>query len=305
MEEKVAHDSGVPRIGGPESVGGYVIGGEADHEVGIDQLSLVAHPLVVIKAVERTAVAGAGFGKGPRALAMRNSPFPVELRSAPLLEGRNQSAQLRMHRTAVVALVVILQHDLPVGVDLVSHSSGRAELSEGITLEPFRHRAELAQQILSPGGGLGRRKGQENEPAPAGDAYRIKREIVFSETGFLVEKGSAPETAVEPIGPGVVRTANGATEAAPGTFRHQTRAAMATHVVMCRQGAVPGSHHQHAFSQNIEGLVVSRVGPIFLSAGAEPLPEENVLGLAPENLLRKIEVPVKSSFHHRAASPPS
>src|ERR1700732_4487094 len=94
MKQKIAHDSGVTRIAGPDSVCGYVIGGEADQEVRVDQLSLVAHPLIVVEAFERTAIAGAGLGEGPGAVTMRNSPVPVELRSASLLERRHQAAQL-------------------------------------------------------------------------------------------------------------------------------------------------------------------------------------------------------------------
>jgi hypothetical protein len=61
---------------------------------------------------------------------------------------------------------------------------------------------------------------------------------------------------------------------------------------MRRELGVPGTYYQHALSQHIERLVVSRIGPIFLSAGTEPLPEKDALRLVPENFLRKIEVAV-------------
>jgi Rieske 2Fe-2S family protein len=43
----------------------------------------------------------------------------------------------------VVALVVVLEHHLPVGLDLVLDPARRAELGQGIAAQPFGHGAEL------------------------------------------------------------------------------------------------------------------------------------------------------------------
>jgi hypothetical protein len=70
VEQELADDRGLPRAVGPEGEGDDVVGGQAQHQVGVDQLALVAGALVVVQARERRPVALAGGGEGPGALAV-------------------------------------------------------------------------------------------------------------------------------------------------------------------------------------------------------------------------------------------
>ena len=121
----------------------HVLGAEAQQEVGIDQLALVADLLVLVEPVERHPVGGAAGGEGPGALAVRDAALPVELGAAALLERRDEPAELGVHRAAVVALVVVLEHHLPVGLDLVRRSAARrgARRADSGGAAPARGRA--------------------------------------------------------------------------------------------------------------------------------------------------------------------
>ena len=105
----------VPRPVRPEGEGGHVVGGQAQHQVGVDQLALVAGALVVVQARERRPVALAGGREGPGALAVgmprsQSSPAPPRLKAGTT---RHSSVDAG----AVVALVVVLGDQLPVGPD--------------------------------------------------------------------------------------------------------------------------------------------------------------------------------------------
>src|SRR4029450_10158355 len=92
--------------------------GPAQHQVGVDELALVAGALVVVEAGERRAVALAAGGEGPGALAVGDAPVPVQPGPAALERGHDP-AQLGVDAGAVVALVVVLGDQLPVGPDPV------------------------------------------------------------------------------------------------------------------------------------------------------------------------------------------
>jgi hypothetical protein len=80
VEQQLADDRGLPRAVGPEGEGDDVVGGQAQHQVGVDQLALVAGALVVVQARERRPVALAGGGEGPGALAVGGCPGPSPAR---------------------------------------------------------------------------------------------------------------------------------------------------------------------------------------------------------------------------------
>ena len=83
--------------------------GETEQEVGVDQLTLVPYPLVIIQARKGGPVGRARRRKRPCAVAVGNPTIPIELRSATLSERRHQATELGMHRTAMVALIVVLE----------------------------------------------------------------------------------------------------------------------------------------------------------------------------------------------------
>jgi len=108
-----------------------MIGGRAQHEIGIDELSLVAIPFFLSEARERCSVGHAGEREGVCPFSVGNSLIPVQPGPSGL-ESRHDLAELRMNGSAVVALVVILEDALPVGRNRVRDPAGRPELLQRI-----------------------------------------------------------------------------------------------------------------------------------------------------------------------------
>src|SRR4051794_24366744 len=135
MKEDLADDGGVTGSSRPDGVGGDGIGRKAEHEIRVDELALVPDLLVLVQPGEWPPIRRAGSGEGPGSLPVGDASIPVELGAAPLLKGGNQSAQLRVDRTAVVALVVILQNYFPVGLHLVHHLMAGSELLQRVAAE--------------------------------------------------------------------------------------------------------------------------------------------------------------------------
>ena len=77
---------------------------------------------------------------------MRNAVIPCESRAAVLAESRNERAQLGMHRSAVIALVVVLDEDLPVRLDVVDDLMPNAHIAQRVTSYPLGNGAELLCQ---------------------------------------------------------------------------------------------------------------------------------------------------------------
>ena len=80
----------------------------------------MADALVLVEVRERRAVVVPRHGERVRTLAVRDAALPVEPVAAGAPERRHEVAQLRVHRAAVVALVVVLREHLPVRRDLVA-----------------------------------------------------------------------------------------------------------------------------------------------------------------------------------------
>ena len=66
---------------------------------------------------------------------MRHPIVPIELISAALFEGRHNLAQLGMHGAAVVAFVVVLDDDFPVGFNIVTNGVTHSEICEWVALQ--------------------------------------------------------------------------------------------------------------------------------------------------------------------------
>ena len=113
-EEQEAVDPGpVDRLR-PQHEGRDVVGRAGEHQVGVDQLALVAGALRLVQAGQRRPGRGAAQREGPGPLAVRDAVLPRQA-GAAAGERRDQPAQLGVDRPAVVALVVVLGDDLPVG----------------------------------------------------------------------------------------------------------------------------------------------------------------------------------------------
>jgi hypothetical protein len=147
-----------------------------------------------------------------------------------------------MDRSAVVALVVVLQHHLPVCCDLILDPPRHPQLGERIAPEPLRHAAELCRQRAAFCLGFRGGEMEEDEAAPRVHADRMEREGVLGESIVFVEKRGGAELALERVRPGVVRAADGAREVAPLAVGDELGAAVPADVVVRGERAVPRPH---------------------------------------------------------------
>src|SRR5262249_17155273 len=148
----------------------------------------------------------------------------------------NQLAELGMDRPAVIALVVVLEHDLPVRRDLVAQPGTGAQAVQLVGGNPGRNGAQCFLQRRRGG----RLEPGEDEAAPGVDVYRVQRERGTGAAEVGQERGG-PERSVEAGGPGVVRASDRAGETAAGTgvqgcglavfWRHQPRASVPAQIV--------------------------------------------------------------------------
>ena len=108
-----------------------------------------------------------------------------------------------MDAGAVVALVVVLGDQLPVGRDPVGEAAPDPQLLQRVAAQPLGHGAQLVGQ----GRRLGRGHVQEHEPAPGGHPDRVEPEGLLVEAVDLLAPGGAQQVALQPVGPGVVGAA--------------------------------------------------------------------------------------------------
>src|SRR6185295_17295450 len=137
--------------------------------------ALVMGLLLVAEPRERWALRIAAQRERPRPRAMRNALQPVEMRAAGLLERRDELTQLRVHRPAVVTLVVVFRENLPVRGDVVHEPAADAQVGERIARNACRDLAELLAE------GVRRRATRtrdvhEHKTAPLLDRHRAQRE---------------------------------------------------------------------------------------------------------------------------------
>ncbi len=273
-EEELPDHPGPPRPERRQHQGGDVLGGQRQQQVGVDQLALVAHPLVVVEVGERRPLGGPALGEGPGPLPVGYAALPVKVPTAP--EGGHQVAQLGVDRAAVVALVEVLGDDLPVGGDVVD--LGRASSQVGQRVAP--HALGDGAELVGQGRRLVRREVHEDPAAPGVHAHRVEPEGVAVEP---LHEGGPPQATVEAVAPGVVRTADAARDVAGaggsvGGGVHQRRAPVAAQVVEAPQGPVlvpdqedrlPGHVHREEVPGTIDVLGAGHDEPL---AGEEPFP---------------------------------
>ena len=99
-------------------------------------------------------------------------PLSQSRSAAAAGEGRHQPGQLRVHRAAVVALVVVLEQHLVVGRDVVAQHLPGHQVADAVVAQRRVGVADLLGQRP------GRRRGEvdEDEPLPGLDADRVQRE---------------------------------------------------------------------------------------------------------------------------------
>ena len=93
--------------------------------------------LGLIETGEGCAVGGAGRGEGVGALAMGHAIIPIELIATPLLERGHNLTELGVDGAAVVALVVILDNDLPVRLNGVGNGMTHSQVCQRVAAQPL------------------------------------------------------------------------------------------------------------------------------------------------------------------------
>ena len=95
VEQPVDDHQGPVRRLGDQDERGDMVGRQADHQVRIDQLALVADAFLLVQARERRSVGRPGHRERERALRLRHAGVPVQVRAAALLECGDDPAELR------------------------------------------------------------------------------------------------------------------------------------------------------------------------------------------------------------------
>ena len=103
------------------------------------------HALVLVEVGEGLTVRRPAHREGPRPFAVGYAVLPGDVPAASG-EGGDEARELGMDGPAVVALVVVLRDDLPVGIDVVREAQPESEVRERIALDARRDRAELLEQ---------------------------------------------------------------------------------------------------------------------------------------------------------------
>src|SRR5262249_50768072 len=229
------------------------------HEIGIDQFTLVASLLLLAQCGERCAVGGAAAGEGERTLAVVNALVPIKVRAAILAKRRYHFAQLGMHARTVVALVVVFHDDLPVGGDNVSQLARTTQLRQWIALYSIRNRPKLTCEVVPSPRGVSGSQIEKEEPTPGLDANRVEGKIFLVQAIGFAQMRRAEQFSIKRVGPQMVRAADG-----PGgghsadqfhamrIFVAEARAAVPAYVVVCSQLSAFRTHHQDALARHIE-----------------------------------------------------
>ena len=302
VEQEVDDDQRPVRRLGDQHERRRVVRRQAEHQVRIGELALVADLLVVVEARERRAVRPPRHRERERALRLGHAVVPVEVAAALLLERRHDAAQLRVHARAVVALVVVLDDDLPVGPDVVDDPPDRPQVRQRVARDAPGDLAELRRERVARGNPL-RRQVHEQPAAPGVDGDRVQAELGGLEAVGLAEERRVPDAAVELVAPRVVRAADDALEAAGRprgvargrvvalVGRGQARPAMAADVVVGADVAGAVADDDDLLAGDVDREEVARLGELLDPSGEDPLGPPDALALAVEERLVDVRRP--------------
>ena len=297
----------------PQRERGDVVGRQRQQQVRVDDLALVPRALLLGQAGERRAVAGAGARERERALLLRDAGVPVEPGAAPFLERGDDLAQLGVHRPAVVALVVVLHQDLPVGGHVVDDAARRAQVGQRVVRDAAGRGVELRRQrpagARRPASGA-RTRSPPTSRTPTGCSPRSARWKPWSSGRYGADR-SAPSSPYvhawygqrmaplnRPVGTG---SSHGAAESAMP--ERQAAAAVPAHVVEAVQRAVLRADQQDALAQHVERQEVAGLRDLLLAADAEPLAGEQPLALRLERRGRAVGVGGQGLLQAELAAP--
>ena len=219
----------------------------------------------------------------PRLITMKP---PVNGPSIEVVLAAGRRGELRergMHRTAVVALGIVLEQQLPVGLHVVLDGACHLQVRQ---VEP----REAAQQRRVC---LGERLGivgqvDEEEPLPAAPPRTAMQRIVgLVEALDVAVDGRADQPAIERVGPGMIGTLNRLGEL-PGVLLAEPGTAVAADVVVGPQGAATIAQHDDALACRPAAGNNPRVRDPVLPADAEPALREDALRFFLEDFGRHV-----------------
>src|SRR5438874_3223541 len=293
LEQEMTGDVGVRGAARLQEEYRGMIAGEAQEQIRIQQLALVAHPLVFVQGRECAAARRARPGERIRAGAMHNAAQPVEIRAAALSERRHQLTQLRVHAPAVVALVVVLAEHLPVRGHLVADRMTDPQLTQGVARQALGNSAELPLQWH----GNGWVQVQEQETAPLLDLRRVQAEEGHVELRLSAQIGCGDQPPVEVVGPLVIRTgdtAGGDATGEPGAGARgarlpaQARPTVPAYIVEGAQPSLAVAQQNDAFAEDIQHAERAGLQQLFLAPDTDPVAAEDPLLLHGEYALGAI-----------------
>lgn len=284
MEVPVTEDAGAADAARLRAVDEHVVGMERKKSARKDRVVIDTRALLRREA---------GEGDGAAPAVARHAPFGVAHPHRPAQDrsfveivlgvavGR-QLVKVRMHLRAVITLAVIVEEKLPIGLDLVDALMDRPQLGEPPGFELAR---EARQGFLE----RDRIRGEihEQQALPVGDGRRFEPVLLRIEAGDLGHVGRGAQAAVQPVGPGVVRTLKGMAELAVGG-EAEAAAAVAAEVVegADRSIVLIGAADDHdALPVQLEQEEAAGRGELRDVAGEEPGAVKDPLALGAEDLL--------------------
>ena len=177
---------------------------------------------------------------------------------------RRHLAQRRVDLGAVVALVVVLDDQLPVRRDLVRVRSADHQAPGFVPVDPLREVPHVLLERRRVGRGV-----HEHPAVPFGHADLGQRELAAVEPGQLAERRRRAQGAVQPVDPGVVRAPDDPGLRAP-TAGEQLVAAVAADVGEATEQAVVAPREQHPLGAQPDGALLSGGRQIGAPADADP-----------------------------------
>ena len=301
MKKKVADDVRAVRSQWPQEKSRDVIAGEADHQIWKAQLTLVANFFVFAQAGKRRAIRRPLLSKSVGAGAMWNSVFPVEIRTAGLLEVGNDFTKFRVKAPAVVALVIVLHDELPIGGHIVGDAMARSKRGKRITASPFNRRPKLRPHAVFFSCCCGRQiQVQEEKSAPRVHSDGIQRKIFFAEAFRIFQVWRSEKLTLQIVCPLMIRAADrtGRRDASLEMYipiciilgSTKARTTVAAYVVMGAQFTLHRSNDENTLSRNFQNPRTPRGGELLLAAGAKPVLRKDQAFFSLKNLGRCVEV---------------
>ena len=170
----------------------------------------MAHQLLFVEPGETITLARATHRVGPGPFSMWDTRLPVEASATSLAESWDHSAELRVDRTAVVALVVVLENDLPVRRNVVHRAMGNAQIAEWIAHNSFADWSEGLHQATALCSRTFGIKLDKDKSTPGRRCCGVEAKVRLLEPWQLLKEGCGAQGPIKLVGPRVIGAAEDA-----------------------------------------------------------------------------------------------